>query len=105
MRTPRKLRICVATSVAIICFAFNGISQTRPAATPVPYAPNAAPTATPTPQAVTTPYVVASSQTLSSLRSTIQSKLLNSELRRGQVGIKAVSLNSGQVIFEQNSEK
>jgi D-alanyl-D-alanine carboxypeptidase/D-alanyl-D-alanine-endopeptidase (penicillin-binding protein 4) len=44
-------------------------------------------------------------QTLADLQSRIRSRLLSPDLRRGQVGVKIVSLNSGQVIFEQNSEK
>ena len=44
-------------------------------------------------------------QTLADLQSKIRSRLLSPDLRRGQVGVKIVSLNSGQVIFEQNSEK
>ena len=42
---------------------------------------------------------------LDSLRSRIGARLLSPEVRRGQVGIKAVSLATGKVVFESNSEK
>ncbi len=44
-------------------------------------------------------------QTLADLQSRIRSRLLAPELRRGHVGIKIVSLNSGKVVFEENGEK
>ena len=44
-------------------------------------------------------------QTLADLQSRIRTRLFAPELRRGQVGIKIVSLSSGKVIFEENSEK
>ena len=44
-------------------------------------------------------------QTLADLQSRIRSRLFAPELRRGQVGVKIVSLNSGKLVFEQNSEK
>ncbi len=44
-------------------------------------------------------------QTLTDLQSRIRSRLLAPELRRGQVGVKIVSLNSGKVVFEENGEK
>jgi D-alanyl-D-alanine carboxypeptidase/D-alanyl-D-alanine-endopeptidase (penicillin-binding protein 4) len=42
---------------------------------------------------------------LDALRSRIGARLLSPEIRRGQVGIKAVSLATGKVVFESNSEK
>lgn len=64
-------------------------------------------TPTPTPSPTPTPAFVVerSVQTLSDLQSKIASRLQRAELRRGQVGVKIVSLNSGKVLFEQNSEK
>ncbi len=44
-------------------------------------------------------------RTVEELQSEIRSRLLRSELRRGQVGIKVVSLNTGKVVFDENSEK
>src|SRR5688572_16081036 len=44
-------------------------------------------------------------RTVEELQSEIRSRLLRPELRRGQVGIKIVSLNTGKVVFEENAEK
>ena len=66
---------------------------------------------TPTPPVVVitqpTPTVVPpqSAQTLSDLQSKIAGRLSRPEVRRGQIGVKIVSLNTGKVIFEQNGEK
>ncbi len=62
------------------------------------------PTATPLPSVSPTP-PQKPKQTILDLQAKIRSRLLAPELRRGQVGIKIVSLNSGKLIFEQNSEK
>ncbi|HEV7644710.1 MAG TPA: D-alanyl-D-alanine carboxypeptidase/D-alanyl-D-alanine-endopeptidase [Pyrinomonadaceae bacterium] len=64
--------------------------------------PTATPTATPAPTATPTPLPV---QTLPELQSKIRSILLRPELRRGQVGIKVASLDSGKTMFEENAEK
>lgn len=42
---------------------------------------------------------------LAALESRIRTRLSAPEVRRGQVGIKVVSLDTGQVIFEENAEK
>lgn len=47
----------------------------------------------------------ASARTLESLQAEIRGRLFRPELNRGQIGIKIVTLNSGRVVFEQNSEK
>ncbi|MEO8649643.1 MAG: D-alanyl-D-alanine carboxypeptidase/D-alanyl-D-alanine-endopeptidase [Acidobacteriota bacterium] len=44
-------------------------------------------------------------ETLDQLTAKIRAKLQRPEVRRGQVGIKIVSLNSGRVVFEENAEK
>ena len=44
-------------------------------------------------------------RTVEELQSEIRGRLLRPELRRGQVGIKIVSLGSGKVVFEENAEK
>ncbi len=64
--------------------------------------PTVKPTATPAPTATPTPPPV---QTLPELQSKIRSILLRPELRRGQVGVKVVSLDSGKTMFEENAEK
>lgn len=66
--------------------------------------PKATPTpaTTPTPAATPTPVPV---QSLDDLRSRIRSILDRPQVRRGAVGVKIVSLNSGKVVIEQNAEK
>src|SRR5215470_1104448 len=65
----------------------------------------------PTPPAVVvtqaTPAIIppTSGQTLSDLQARIAGRLSRPEVRRGQIGVKIVGLNSGKVIFEQNGEK
>lgn len=69
---------------------------------------------TPTPTTVPTPTPVVQRpdivvqtqvQSLADLQSRIRSRLFSPELRRGQVGVKIVSMNTGKLVFEQNSEK
>jgi D-alanyl-D-alanine carboxypeptidase/D-alanyl-D-alanine-endopeptidase (penicillin-binding protein 4) len=62
-------------------------------------------TPTPTPIATPAPVVEKGVQTLADLQLRIASRLQRADLRRGQVGVKIVSMNSGKVVFEQNSEK
>jgi D-alanyl-D-alanine carboxypeptidase/D-alanyl-D-alanine-endopeptidase (penicillin-binding protein 4) len=65
---------------AVILSAFSSVLAQTPAATP------AAPT-------------------LLELQTQIQQRLADPALRRGNVGVKVVSLSSGKVIFDQNAEK
>ncbi len=62
----------------------------------------ASPTPTPSPAPVASPIRI---QTLDELQSKIRQRLFAPEVRRGRVGIKIVSLNSGRVIFENDSDK
>ncbi|MEP6705332.1 MAG: D-alanyl-D-alanine carboxypeptidase/D-alanyl-D-alanine-endopeptidase [Acidobacteriota bacterium] len=63
-----------------------------------------APTTTPLPQPL--PSVMPKQvESLADLQSKIRGRLLAPELRRGQVGVKIVSLNTGKVVFEENAEK
>jgi D-alanyl-D-alanine carboxypeptidase/D-alanyl-D-alanine-endopeptidase (penicillin-binding protein 4) len=85
-----------------------GRSRITPQATPTPaYKP----TPTPAPPVVIVtqptplPTPMLAAQTLSELQAKIQSRLSRPEVRRGQIGLKIVSLNTGKVIFEQNGEK
>lgn len=57
---------------------------------------------TPTPTAAPTPTPV---QTFGYLQSRILLPLQSSEVRRGHIGVKIVSLDSGRTVFAQNSEK
>ncbi|MGH9947031.1 MAG: D-alanyl-D-alanine carboxypeptidase/D-alanyl-D-alanine endopeptidase [Pyrinomonadaceae bacterium] len=44
-------------------------------------------------------------QTLDSLKAMIAERLIRLDVRRGQIGVKIVSMNSGKLVFESNSEK
>ncbi len=68
-------------------------------------APAVAQTASPTPIPVPSATPARVVQTLPELQSKIRARLLRPELRRGQVGIKIVSLTTGKVLFEENAEK
>ncbi|MBP6211669.1 MAG: D-alanyl-D-alanine carboxypeptidase, partial [Pyrinomonadaceae bacterium] len=68
----------------------------RPRTTPTPAA-NPSPTPVPTPTIAV--------QTIESLQSKIRQRLFAPEVRRGRVGIKIASLNSGKVLFENDAEK
>jgi D-alanyl-D-alanine carboxypeptidase/D-alanyl-D-alanine-endopeptidase (penicillin-binding protein 4) len=70
--------------------------------TPTPKRATPKPSASPTPTATPTPLPV---QTLAQLQSKIRQRMFAPDVRRGRVGIKIVSLNSGKVIFESDSEK
>jgi len=73
----------------------------RPRTTPTPAAkvsPTPSPTITPTP----TPSVV---QALEGLQSKIRQRLFAPEVRRGRIGIKIVSLATGKIVFENDSDK
>jgi D-alanyl-D-alanine carboxypeptidase/D-alanyl-D-alanine-endopeptidase (penicillin-binding protein 4) len=89
----------------VAAFALSGFSSlthvssaqvaTRPTPTPTPVA-------VPTPTSVVIPKPV---QTLASLQSFIASRLARAEVRRGRVGVKIVSLNTGKVVYEQDADK
>ncbi len=64
----------------------------------------ATPTPTPVPSVTATP-VPSPVQTLENLQSQIRQRLFPPAVRRGRVGIKIASLNTGKVIFEQDSER
>lgn len=61
-----------------------------------PPASNPTPTPSPTP---------APAQTYAGLQNDIRAAVSKFELRRGSVGLKVVALDSGKVVFEENSEK
>ena len=81
----------------------------EPFPTPTPLTrPRQAPAISPTPTPASTPTPTKSPLTVQSieeLQSTIRQRLFDPRVRRGRVGVKIVSLNSGKVIFEQDSEK
>jgi len=55
------------------------------------------PSASPTP-------IPTSVQSLEQLQTKIRQRLYSLDVRRGRVGVKIVSLNSGKVVFENDSE-
>lgn len=60
------------------------------------------PGVTPTPSPTPTPAPV---QTIEELQTSIRQKIFAPEVRRGRIGVKIVSLNSGKVIFEADADK
>ena len=64
----------------------------------------ASPTPTPSPTSDPTPRP-SPAQSVDDLRSRIRQRLFSPAVRRGRVGVKIVSLATGTVIFEQDSEK
>jgi D-alanyl-D-alanine carboxypeptidase/D-alanyl-D-alanine-endopeptidase (penicillin-binding protein 4) len=67
-------------------------------------APSAKPTASPAPVAATAP-ATKPAQTLVDIQNFIRERLARPEVRRGRVGVKIVSLNTGKVVFEQDADK
>src|SRR5688500_19339729 len=66
----------------------------------------ATPTPTPTPTPIASPAPATRAvQSLPELQGKIRSRLMSSALRRGQVGVKIVSLATGEVVYEANGEK
>jgi serine-type D-Ala-D-Ala carboxypeptidase/endopeptidase (penicillin-binding protein 4) len=61
--------------------------------------------ATPTPKPTVSPTPIQNGQTIFDLQAKIRQSLLRPEIRRGTVGIKIASLDTGKVIFEDNAEK
>lgn len=106
-----QLKIAAFLALAVACAGFNfGISVTAQdnkrqrvieKQTPTPKLP---PTATPTPSPIPTVTPV-NVQTLFDLQAKLRVALLRPELRRGQVGVKIVSLATNKTIFEENAEK
>lgn len=91
-------------AILLVLFAFpiliNG--QTRP----VIVVGKPTPTVSPTPIPAVTPIpTVPTIADVSDLQARIRSITSRYETRRGSIGIKVVSLDSGKVIFEENAEK
>jgi serine-type D-Ala-D-Ala carboxypeptidase/endopeptidase (penicillin-binding protein 4) len=97
---------------ALICLSLAGASyfvvgtsaqETKRART-ASATPTPTPAPTPKPSVSPTP-VPKPVQSLPDLQARINSVLLRPEFRRGQIGIKVVSLDSGKTLFETNGEK
>ncbi len=112
MKTNRT-KFALIFSLALIGFGFNfgnpisaqAVRNNRvikPTPTPTPK-PAQTPSSSPTPIATPTP--AASGQTLFDLQAKIRQVLFRPELKRGSVGVKVISLDTGKTIFEQDAEK
>lgn len=105
-KTIRK-KFTAIFALAFLAFGLNftvsiaaqsdNTKRPRVIATPTPkLTPTPKPTATPTPSAV---------QSLTDLQNRIRLSLARNEVQRGQIGVKIVSLDTNQTIYEQNAEK
>jgi D-alanyl-D-alanine carboxypeptidase/D-alanyl-D-alanine-endopeptidase (penicillin-binding protein 4) len=101
-----KLAFFLMAAIALPIAAQNDNRQRIiPGATPTPTPkPTATPTSTPPPVASPTP-LVSGGQTIFDLQAKIRQSLTRPQLRRGHVGIKIVSLETGKVVFENDAEK
>ncbi|MDQ3633034.1 MAG: D-alanyl-D-alanine carboxypeptidase/D-alanyl-D-alanine-endopeptidase [Acidobacteriota bacterium] len=94
------------TAIFVLAFFGFGLNFNSNAQTPTPNPrviitnPTPSPTATPTPNASPTP----ATQTVSFLQTKIAMTLANPLLRRGQVGVKIISITTGKTIYERNAE-
>ncbi|MCC7307379.1 MAG: D-alanyl-D-alanine carboxypeptidase/D-alanyl-D-alanine-endopeptidase [Acidobacteria bacterium] len=88
-----------AASLAFLAFAV--IPAIPQSATPTPFI---RPAVTVTDNLAAKP-TASPGRSLSDLQADIRARLQRPELRRGQVGIKIVSLATGKVVFEENAEK
>lgn len=88
--------------LAITCFSLGISAQRQRVATEPTPPPTVTPTPIVTPMPTPTPVPV---QTLPFLQAKIRSVLQRPELRRGHIGVKIVSLDTGRTVFDENSEK
>ena len=98
VRTTAPINLFLFLLIVSGTGSFGQGSQPRP--TPIPTATPTPSIASPTPAATPRPV-----QTLATLQSFIMGRLARAEVRRGRVGIKIVSLNTGKVVFEQDADK
>ncbi len=111
-RKFNNIKIAGFLTFAIVCFSFNfglvaaqetGRERILEKPTPTPkQTPTANPTVSPTPISTPTPVPI---QTLTGLQSKIRLSLMRPEFRRGTIGVKVVSLDTGKIVFEENAEK
>ncbi len=114
-----KMRIAWFSIVVIICLGVNfsqsvtaqnsqrprTVEKPTPTATPTPKpVATPKPVVTPTPTPTPTPTLIPV-KTVGELQSQIRLILARPELRRGQIGVKIMSLDTGKTVFEENAEK
>ena len=103
--TNRRYR-SILLVLALVSFGFTGLVDTRQASGQTP-TQKASPTPTPVPSPTIAgpPFSPVPAKTIADLQTRIRTHVLRPQVRRGQVGIKIVSLNTGKVVVDENSEK
>jgi D-alanyl-D-alanine carboxypeptidase/D-alanyl-D-alanine-endopeptidase (penicillin-binding protein 4) len=76
-----------------------------PRQTPTPVAPLPTSTATPTPTPEPTPVLTAAPQTVEELRARIREITTRPEFASSQLAVKIASLDTGRIVYEENSAK
>ena len=113
-----KTKIAAFLTLAFFCCGLNFVGSISAQQESTPsrrIVEKPTPTISPTPQQTPTPIVkpsvspmpaaVAPIQTISDLQAHIRATLARPEIRRGQIGVKIQSLDTGKTIFEENGEK
>ncbi len=105
-----KFALLLIAAIGFSSLSFSAAAQNNDnrqriisGATPTPK-PTATPITSPTPIPTPTPEI-SGGQTIFDLQSKIRQTLARPELRRGSVGIKIASLETGKIVFENDSEK
>ncbi|MFN0277997.1 MAG: D-alanyl-D-alanine carboxypeptidase/D-alanyl-D-alanine-endopeptidase [Pyrinomonadaceae bacterium] len=104
MKRVLKTSLIAAFSVSVLVLSFacvekvNGLAHLAQQQS----LPSPTPTSRTTPKPSVSPTPV---QTLENLQAKIRERLFTPEVRRGRVGVKITSLNTGKVIFENDVEK
>lgn len=108
-KSATQPQLLILSFLALVLFFSTSSSAQVPAAPKPTPTPAAKPTPAPSPvtggKATPLPQATPVAQTLDELRAKIRASLSRPELRRGRVGIKVVSLNSGKVVFEQDADQ
>ena len=103
--TRPRLSRYLAFGSFLLGLSILGFAQVaeRPRITPTPQAKaTPTPAASPSPSATPKPQPT---QTIEELQTLIRQRIYAPEVRRGRIGIKIVSLNSGKVVFESDADK
>ncbi len=114
----KQLNIAAIFAFTVLSFGFNfgffaSAQINRPRVNPTP-TPKITPTpkvkVSPTPKITPTPTVTPTPTppqylTLPEVQAKIQNVVSQPNLRRGQIGVKIVSLDTNQIVYEQNAEK
>ena len=98
MRKKAVLSLLLAIGFYLLTAVSAATTQSASAAGPPTPTPSPQASATPTPSPVPV-------QTLENLQAKIRQRMSASEVRRGRVGIKIVSLSTGKVVFENDADK